>query len=140
MHIFYLFSIYAIGLWRVYEPTPTMLQSFTMKTFLVGGFQKSYDKTDYGSKNPPPPSNTVGLNKMFNHLIMFLWICFYEGYSLDQIKMTEWIWPKTVNMMEKLTTTNTIMVSLTEIIINITTMMNLSVWIWPKVKIIKILL
>ena len=23
-----------------------------------------------------------------------------EGYSLDQIKMTEWIWPKSVNMTE----------------------------------------
>ena len=37
-----------------------------------------------------------------------------EGYSLDRIKMTEWIWPKSVNMTEKLTTTNVNMVNLTE--------------------------
>ena len=26
----------------------------------------------------------------------------YEGYSLDRIKMTKWIWLKSVNMTEKL--------------------------------------
>jgi hypothetical protein len=58
--IFLTISIYAIGLWRVYEPAPTMLESFTMKIFpsrwlllqLLAGFPKSYDKTDYGRKNP----------------------------------------------------------------------------------------
>ena len=55
---------------------PQCYNHLQWKLFLVGGFQKSYDKTDYGSKNPPPPSHTVGLNKMFNLLIMFLWICF----------------------------------------------------------------
>ena len=44
-----------------------------------------------------------------------------EGYSLDWIKMTEWIWPKLVNMTENLTTTNINMVNLTENILNITT-------------------
>ena len=59
------------------------------------------------------------------------------GYSLDWIKITKWIWPKTVNMTKKLTRTNINIVNLTKIIINTTTMMNPSVWIWPKVKILK---
>ena len=37
-----------------------------------------------------------------------------EESSLDRIKMTEWIWPKFVNMTEKFTTTNT------------------NIWTWPK--------
>ena len=37
-----------------------------------------------------------------------------EGYSLDQIKMTEWIWLKSVNMTKKLTKTNVNMVNLVE--------------------------
>ena len=39
----------------------------------------------------------------------------YEGYSLDWIKMAEWIWPKLVNMTKKLTT------------------MNVNFWTWPKI-------
>ena len=35
---------------------------------------------------------------------------FIEGHSLDRIKMTEWKWLKSVNMTEKLTTTNVDMV------------------------------
>ena len=53
-----------------------------------------------------------------------------EGYSLDQIKMTEWIWPKLVSMTEKLTTTNINMVNMTKNIINITTTTNINRWIY----------
>ena len=52
------------------------------------------------------------------------------------MKMTKWIWPKSVNMIENLTTANVVMVNLTKIIINIATMTNLSMWMWSKIKII----
>ena len=58
-----------------------------------------------------------------------------QGYSIDRIKMTEWICPKLVNMTEKLTTTNVNMVNLTENIINITTTTNINGWIWPNISI-----
>ena len=51
-----------------------------------------------------------------------------EGYSLDRNKMTEWIWPKSVNMIKKLTTTNINMVNMTKNIINITTTTNINKW------------
>ena len=37
-----------------------------------------------------------------------------EGYSLDWSKMTEWIWPKLVNMIKKLTTTNVNFLNMTK--------------------------
>ena len=51
----------------------------------------------------------------------------YEEYSLDRIKMSKWIWPKFLNMTEKLTTTN-------NKILYIMTSTNLIVWIWPKLN------
>ena len=39
-----------------------------------------------------------------------------KNYSLDRTKMTKWIWPKLVNMTEKLTTTNNSLTSLTSFI------------------------
>ena len=59
---------------------------------------------------------------------------YFEGYSLDRIKMTKWIWPKSVNMTEKLTRTNINMVNMTKNIINITTTTNINGWIWPKIE------
>ena len=53
-----------------------------------------------------------GCNKTF-YCFMALFKYLFEGYSLDRIKMTEWIWPKLVNMTEKLTTMNVNMVNLT---------------------------
>ena len=42
-----------------------------------------------------------------------------EGYSLYRIKMTRWIWQKSVNM--------------TQNIINIITTTNIKGWVWPKI-------
>ena len=57
-----------------------------------------------------------------------------EGYSLDRIKMNEWIWAKLVKMTEKLTTTNIYMVNMTKNIIKITTTKNINGWIWQKIE------
>ena len=52
------------------------------------------------------------ISRRFSHSTkkMFKPSRFIEGHSLDRIKMTEWKWLKSVNMTEKLTTTNVDMV------------------------------
>ena len=69
----------------------------------------------------------------YNDFKCFTNVYLLEGYSLDQIKMTEWIWPKLVNMTKKFTTTNINMVNMTKNIINIDTTKNINGWIWPKI-------
>ena len=39
---------------------------------------------------------------------------FLEEYSLARIKMTEWIWPKFLNMIKEFTPANINMVNMTE--------------------------
>ena len=55
-----------------------------------------------------------------------------QDYSLDRIKMTEWIWPKLVNMTKKLTK-NVNFLNMTENIINITATTNNNGLICPKI-------
>ena len=53
-------------------------------------------------------THDIQLISTWNH------ISFREEYSLDQFILTEWIWPKFVNMTKKLTMTNINMVNMTE--------------------------
>ena len=52
------------------------------------------------------PLNLFTLYKLFLKNEKMLFFTNIEGYSLNRNKMTKWIWPKLVNMTEKLTMTS----------------------------------
>ena len=58
------------------------------------------------------------IHSSFKHTPMMLGIIviIFEGKSFDQYNMTEWMWPKNLNMTKKITPTNINLLNMTEIV------------------------